>query len=447
MDAARGNGYFADGLEPKRMTFWGNLGRIQSLSERCALVGIALDTYFQEITRPGLVSVHRGRERNASPAQYTFITDLVRNLILYGWSAFREIERPEGSEQFEQQYQVPEGCDVAIRYDKDMRKWVADRRGNTITDRVDENFDAEKTYDLIILQPPTERTPVSFGQRATIAVERLLHFEKCQRNREDHNSQRECYVYVDNSAISTTSSGMPWLNSSIPSGSALGSSDYDQLVQNRIDMLRAFRQTTETRRHETGPQGRVGAGLPTGEIARQQHEFPISDGYRPIEARHLPGPTNENDTLRMLGYQVWEAMGVPPSAVGHVPNKERASGAERATGSALDSFRTTSQHIANCLKPAMDKAKLKLGIKVRPEVFKEVFPMLKTDMAVRIMEAVFNVPAENFDEGAVREMQTLKRTAPQGRGGQSGDNDDDKGSKVQKSVLEQDVSVAKKTGE
>lgn len=444
MDTPRRDDLFAYGAEPHRLTFWQSLAHIRTLSNRCALVGIALDTYFQEITRPGLVSVYRGRERNASPAQYTFVTDLVRNLILYGWSAYREIEQPDAAEQ---QYQVPEGCDVAIRYDSDKKKWVADRRGRTLADNLDENFDAESTYDLIILQPPTEKQAVSFGQRATIAVERLLHFERCQRNREIHNSQRECYIYVDNNAISTTSSGMPWLNSSIPSGSALGSTDYDQLVQNRIEMLRAFRQTTEARRQESGPKGRVGAGLTSNEIVRQQHEYAISDGHRPVEGRHLPGPTNENDLLRMFGYQVWEAMGVPPSAVGHVPNKERASGAERATGSALDGFRTTSQHIATCLKPALDKAKLKLGIKVRPEVLKEIFPMLKTAAALKIMEAVFNVPADSFDEAAVQEMQTLKRIAPQGRGSQGGNGDEDKGSKVQKTVLEQDVSVAKKTGE
>ena len=281
-------------------------------------------------------------------------------------------------------------------------------------------------------------------RQALTEAKRLLHFEKCQKDREFHNSRRECYVHVDNNAISTTSSGTPWLQSSIPAGSALGSNDYETLVQHRVEMLRALSQTTAVRKQESGPMGRVGGGLPVPDLRLQQHEFPITDGHKPIEARHMLGNANENDLLRMLMYRVWEAMGVPPSALGHVPNKERASGAERATGSALDGFRTISAHIANVIRPAMQAAKLQLGRRVRVEVFKEVFPLLKTEAAVTLLEAVFDVPADMFDPDAVAEMQQTQRLGTSRQ--QAPGDDDDRGSKKQKSQLEQDVSVAKKAG-
>jgi hypothetical protein len=441
MDASRRHPPLAHGADADRRAFWGTLRDIKSTAGECSCIGVALDAYFQEITRPGLVAVKRGRERQASPAQYTFITDLVRNLILFGWSAWREIV-PE-DDNTEVMYQVPDGSEVAIRFDPKLKKWVADKRIRSIMDDSD-IFDSEgeEFYELVILQPPTESQPVSFGQRALSEAKRLLHFEKCQKDREFHNSRRECYVHVDNNAISTTSSGTPWLQSSIPSGSALGSNDYETLVQHRVEMLRALSQTTAVRRHEAGPMGRVGAGLPTPDNRLQQHEYPITDGHRPIEARHMLGPSNENDLLRMLMYRVWEAMGVPPSALGHVPNKERASGAERATGSALDGFRTISAHIANVIRPAMQAAKLQLGRRVRVEVFKEVFPLLKPDAAVTLLEAVFDVPRDMFDSEAVAEMQKTQRL---GNSKQQSD-DDDRGSKKQKSQLEQDVTVAKKAG-
>ena len=72
--------------------------------------------------------------------------------------------------------------------------------------------------------------------------------------------------------------------------------------------------------------------------------------------------------------------------------------------------------------------------------------MLKVDAAIDLMESVFSVKADMFDPEAVRDMQVAKRAAgPQGR--RLGPQDEeDRGSKVQKTVLEQDVSVANKAG-
>lgn len=446
MDSSYRDSAVAHGHETDRRSFWVSCTDIKKVANDCSCIGVALDAYFQEITRPGLVAIKRGRERQASPAQYTFITDLVRNLILYGWSAYREIVADDDSAEV--MYQVPDGSEVAIRFEPKLKKWVADKRIRSVMDDSDVfNANDDDFYQLVILQPPTEAQPVSFGQRAKSEARRLLHFEKCQKDREYHNSRRECYVHVDNNAIATTSAGTPWLQSSIPSGSALGSNDYETLIQNRVEMLRALSQTSAARKQEMGPMGRVGSGLPTPDLSMRQHEFPITDGHKPIEARHLLGNTNENDLLRMLMYRVWEAMGVPPSVLGHVPNKERASGAERATGSALDGFRTTSAHIANVLRPALEAAKLQLGRRVRVEVFKEVFPLLKTDSAVKLLESVFDVPEDMFDTAAVAEMQQTQRLG-NSRQKEPGNfaNEDDRGSKKQKTNLQQDVTVAKKAG-
>lgn len=445
MDAAHRDNYAANGGDSNRTKFWRSLKNIHRAATDCPPVLVALDAYFQEITRRGLLSVHRGREKSASPAQYTFITDLVRNLILYGWSAYRQIRAADNDKDIF--YQVPDGSDVAIKFDQKKKQWVADKRNASLMGSfAPEDDDVE--FDLVVLQPPNESSAVSFGQRAVKEVDRLLHFEQCQRERELHNSRRECYVYVDNNAIATTSGGIPWLQSSIPSASALGNTDYESLISNRVNMLKAFRETSQARKREQGTGGRVGSGLPSVQTTTQQHEYTITDGHRPAEARHLLGNGNDNDLLRMLVYRVWEAMGVPPSALGHVPNKERASGAERATGSALDGFRTTSMHISNVLQPALLRAGLTMGRKVRVEILKEIFPMLKTEAAIDLMSTVFDVRTDMFDADAVKEMQVSKRaaTGQTKRAGPDGDEDEDKGSKVQKTQLEQDVSVANKAG-
>ena len=338
MDTAHRDNYAAHGADSNRTKFWQSLKKIQRAATDCPPVPVALDAYFQEITRRGLLSVHRGREKSASPAQYTFITDLVRNLILYGWSAYRQIKADDDDKAVF--YQVPDGSDVAIKFDQKKKKWVADKRNASLMGSFAPDDD-DVEFDLVILQPPNESSAVSFGQRAVKEVERLLHFEKCQRERELHNSRRECYVFVDNNAIATTSGGIPWLQSSIPSASALGNTDYESLISNRVNMLKAFRETSQARKREQGMGGRVGSGLPSVQTTTQQHEYAITDGHRPASAP----PARKQQRQRPPAHARLPRLGgngVPPSALGHVPNKERASGAERATGSALDGFRTTS---------------------------------------------------------------------------------------------------------
>ena len=112
MDASRRHPPLAHGADADRRAFWGTLRDIKSTAAECSCIGVALDAYFQEITRPGLGAVKRGRERQASPAQYTFITDLVRHHILFGWSAWSDIVTDD--ENTEVMYQVPDGSKIAI---------------------------------------------------------------------------------------------------------------------------------------------------------------------------------------------------------------------------------------------------------------------------------------------------------------------------------------------
>ena len=87
-----------------------------------------------------------------------------------------------------------------------------------------------------------------------------------------------------------------------------------------------------------------------------------------------------------------------------------------------------------------------MGKKVRVEIFKEIFPMLKTDAAIDLMGSVFGVRTDAFDADAVREMQVAKRSDKPDQTRRPGRRRGGQGVQGPKTQLEQDVSVANKAG-
>lgn len=426
--------------------FWDELAKVKDIFEQNTTMNVALEAVMDEILRPGLYK--NQTLEPASPMQYVFVNDIVKNLILYGYSAFKKAEG-----KGEHVFQVPDGSEVSIKFSQKEQKWVADRKnkfsiieseskGHSVNDDFDlVDEDEEEDLDVVILSPPTESGPVSFVHRSMPEALRLERFMHHMETRDLHNATRECYVSVDNNAVSVTNTGAPWMSSAIPTGAAIATGDYNSLVENRIDMLRQLKESTQIRRAESGAGGTVGLGLRSAFSRKPHIELDITDGHRAEECGHMRGREAELQFLMRLSHRVLQAMGVPPQQIGETPSAERAAGAERSTGAAIEAFASRCKHFRVVLAPALKTAGLRFGNVTRADAFERLFPMVKTEAAIEMMSGLFQVETSLFDEESVKEMQSLKRNM-----GSRGDAAQKSGEpqKRQKTAYEKQVTVEQK---
>jgi len=423
-----------------KQLFWDELGRVKDIFEQNSTMAIAFEAIVDEILRPGLYK--KDSTEPADPTEYVFVNDILKNLVVYGYSTFKRVDK-NGTVA----YQVPDGSEVSVKFDTETNKWTADKK-NKYDFLENHNFakesDAEEDeadLDVVIISPPTENGPVSFAHRTMPEALRMERFMHHMEIRDIHNSRRECYVTVDNNAISTTGTGMPWLNSSLPTGSAIASGDYNSLVENRIEMLRALKESTQIRRFESGQGGTVGLGLRSNGRVAPHIELDITDGHRQEECSHLRGREAELQFLMRLGHRVLQSMGVPPQQIGETPSAERAAGAERSTGAAIEAFASRCKHFRVVIAPALEVSNLRFGNVTRADAFERLFPMVTTKAAIEMMSGLFQVEETLFDKDAVEEMQALKRSM--GKRGDAVKNEAEP-QKRQKTSYEKQVTVEEK---
>lgn len=426
--------------------FWDELAKVKDIFEQNTTMHVALEAIMDEILRPGLYKI--GSLEPANPMQYVFVNDIVKNLILYGYSAFKKAEG-----KGEPVFQVPDGAEVSIKFSQKEKKWKADKKNkfsfmesDVKNHAINEDFDLveeddENDLEVVILSPPTENGPVSFVHRSMPEALRLERFMHHMEVRDLHNASREVYVTVDNNAVSASNTGAPWLSSAIPTGAAIATGDYNSLVENRIEMLRQLKESTQIRRAESSASGTVGLGLRTTAAAKPHLELDITDGHRPEECSHMRGREAELQFLMRLSHRVLQAMGVPPQQIGETPSAERAAGAERSTGAAIEAFASRCKHFRVVLAPALEVAGLRFGNVTRADAFERLFPMVKTEAAIEMMSGLFQVETNLFDEESVKEMQALKRSM-----GSRGDAAQKSGEpqKRQKTAYEKQVTIEQK---
>ena len=141
-----------------QLSYWARLEEIENLYDDCAELQIAQEAYWDEISRPGLRKKGSRKPNNVVPsAAFSFLQDTCRNLFLYGYSVYRQLEKSG-------EFIVPSGARVSIRFDKDKEKWVADSQRSTSVLHPPAPDDNE--YTIIILSPPTEEGPISLAAAA-----------------------------------------------------------------------------------------------------------------------------------------------------------------------------------------------------------------------------------------------------------------------------------------
>ena len=112
----------------------------------------------------------------------TTIVDLIKNLVLYGFSCYRILAFPD-KDQNDMIVQVPSGKEMPVRFSSKLLRWVPDykthRRGtamdlfDTSKDNVDESDDDDEDdpfrWKTIVWMPPTESRCTSFAAQASVS--------------------------------------------------------------------------------------------------------------------------------------------------------------------------------------------------------------------------------------------------------------------------------------
>lgn len=226
---------------------------------------MAQEAYWDEVVRPGLVKrASTKTEHVVPPPVMHFLHHTAKNLFIYGYSVHRRLAGGE--------YVVPSGSELSVRFDCETERWVAD------TDKDAEDF------TVVILFPPTERTPVSYATAALDEIIRLNEMHERRAKRDAYNSNPTVFATVDRHAMDTSKGVV-----AVPAQAARpGVEDYADLIDRRSDILRRSTEATETLNRERRGYGQVGGGIQRP--AAQEHTtYYVDDGRRAEQARHLHG--------------------------------------------------------------------------------------------------------------------------------------------------------------
>ena len=384
------------------VSYWERLEEIETLYDECAEFQVAQEAYWDEISRPGLRKKGSRKPNNVVPsASFTFLQDTCRNLFLYGYSLYRELEKSG-------EFIVPSGARVSIRFDKDKEKWVPDAQRSTSVLHPPAPDDSE--YTIIILSPPTEDGPVSLASAAVPEARRLLQMRRNADIREARNSEPTVYATIDHNAMDKDH-GITVLP---PNVSPDGNNHYENLIKKRAEVLQSAQRATETLNRERSGYGNVGMGIEAPPFSQHTEHY-VSDGRRQEQMRHLHGPADELHTMLKQRHIVLQAAGCPAQAVGETPSSERVSGAERSTGHALEAFAQRAQQMRNMIRPAVKACGLEFGKRMRPDMFERIYPLMRPESAVEVLSQMFVVTPDDFDVLAVAEDQAARRAGGGGK--------------------------------
>lgn len=244
----------------KQLSYWEKLRKIEETYDGSAEMKMCAEAYWDEITRPGIKKRSSNRpDQIIPPPIMHFLHATVRNIIMFGYSVFRRLA-------LSNEYVVPSGAEMSVRFDCETEKWVADA-GATID---------EALWTVIVVSPPTERGPVSFGEAAMPEIERLMAMRERAAKRDRFNSAPAVYATVDNAAMSKET-GV----TALPHASMAANESYETLIQRRAEILRAAKAASDTMNNERRGFGRVGSGVVPADTPTHL-EYYVADG--------MPGP-------------------------------------------------------------------------------------------------------------------------------------------------------------
>lgn len=147
---------------------------------------MSVNAYINSILATGLTT------SDGSPARgmlLTTVVDIIRNLVLYGFSCYRILALPGGAGREMPVVQVPSGKEMPVRFSPKLLRWVPDhksrRRGTAIElfdtggnsdDSDSDDEDDPFRWQTIVWMPPTESRCTSFAAQAyhdSVRIEEL----------------------------------------------------------------------------------------------------------------------------------------------------------------------------------------------------------------------------------------------------------------------------------
>lgn len=163
----------------QREEFYDHLGRIEDIFSVSGVQAVSVNAYINSILSTGVQTT------DALPVQgmlLTTVVDLIKNLVLYGFSCYRILAFPDKIRNT-MVVQVPSGNEMPVRFSSKLLRWVPDyktrRRGtamdlfDTSNDDVDNSDDEDDDdpfrWKTIVWMPPTESRCTSFAAQAPVS--------------------------------------------------------------------------------------------------------------------------------------------------------------------------------------------------------------------------------------------------------------------------------------
>lgn len=116
-----------DAGRSSREAFYAHLREIESLYEVSGVQSVAVNAYINAILSTGLRFAGSGLP--ARGMVLTAVVDLIRNLVLFGFSCFRMLATdPDGDGNLP--IQIPSGASMPVRFSSKRLRWVPDFMSN-----------------------------------------------------------------------------------------------------------------------------------------------------------------------------------------------------------------------------------------------------------------------------------------------------------------------------
>jgi len=418
----------------RRGEFAAHMKEIEALYEISGIQNVAVNAYINSIIAGGLRFA--GSKEPVSGMLLSAVVDMIRNLCLFGFTAYRilSVDAEVGSDDLA--IQVPSGTEVSVRFSQSRMKWVPDiaQSDDAAADAMDmslftvgeaaESDDEDPDGDpngwkCIVWMPPTETRLCSFAAQSQQDALRIEEIYKNIATRDAFNSRPACYTVVNESELSARgrAGGQPFLRSSLDVDATSGTEgmtrgmDYQELLATRAAVLRGLADSTDRTDHASEAAGssydRTGVGLRGDMLFPEREAFhrelSITEGRKATPVPSLQAQDHIDRFIIRLRLNVLESFGVAPQFVGESVSAERVGSNAQSTTNAMRMFELRARTLRDTLPVDL------LGIEWinRPPInlFERVYPILKAEAAVEMAAAVYRIDPDILDVDRIKRQQ------------------------------------------
>lgn len=391
-----------------------NIRRYAQLFEASPTQQLAFHTIIGQVTRHRLAWHSKSGDILVDvpvPSWWhRFVQDAVRAILLTGCAFYRTVKRNK--------LVVVEVADPSVvlpTYDKKKCVWKSDTPG----------------WLGIFFEPPVNvqsvpndvsginsivlRCAASRGYKATL---RLVMLQENWALRDKNNSRPSVFTSVSSELTSQNGSERQWFknltNPDVLQTRAVDiDSNFSTLVHKRADTIMKLDAHSHLMRAQSAGRAELATGE-TNEPAQQHREHMITDGKTFAESRALSSLPDTKIIMDELVHSVFFAFGVPPQCLGKNINSERLASSNRLTEMAITSFQIMVENLRRQLEEPIKESTLSeqgahvgFGLVLDEHELNSLLPVMKTDVAAKMIARTFRIPEEMIDNKRVAEQQLV----------------------------------------